>query len=307
MPPRHQGAGGGLISRRQAWALAALTLMWGVNWPMMKLSLQGMTPLYFRASTMSLGAAWLFAFVTLRGERMRPSGREWAAIASLGLPNVLGWHTLSIFGVQELASGRAAILGFTMPIFTVLIGAVFFGERITPRVRLAVLCAGTAIGLLLWHELQRLSGRPTGVAWMLSAALCWALGTVLFRRAHLTLSPVVVTVWMLLLGSGVLWALALTLEPTPDPATFSTTLWISLAYGVLVNYGVAQIIWFGMARNLPPATSAMSIMAIPLVGTLSATFILGESPHWQDWLAMVFVMLAIASVLWPTRKPTASS
>ena len=303
MPPRHQGAGRGLISRRQAWALAALTLMWGVNWPMMKLSLQGMTPLYFRASTMSLGAAWLFVFVALRGERMWPQGREWLAIAMLGLPNVLGWHTLSIFGVQELASGRAAILGFTMPIFTVLIGAFFFGERITPRVRLAVLCAGVAIGLLLWHELQRLSGRPNGVAWMLGAALCWGLGTVLFRRAHLTLAPVVVTVWMLLLGSGVVWAMALALEQPKPVAGFSALMWVSLAYGVLINYGVAQLIWFGMARNLPPATSAMSLMAVPLVGTLSATFILGESPHWQDWLAMLFVMAAIASVLWPAPKP----
>jgi drug/metabolite transporter (DMT)-like permease len=43
----------------------------------------------------------------------------------------------------------------------------------------------------------------------------------------------------------------------------------------------------------------MSVMAIPLVGTLSATFITGEVPHWQDWLAMGFVMVAIASVLLP--------
>ena len=180
----------------------ALTLMWGVNWPMMKLSLQGMTPLYFRASTMVLGASILFVVVALQGERMLPHGREWGVIATLGLPNVLGWHTLSIFGVQELASGRAAILGFTMPILTVLLGAVLFGERITPRVRLAVVCAGAAIGLLLWHELQRLSGRPAGIAWMLSAAFFWGLGTVMFRRAKLTLAPMVVTVWMLLLGEA---------------------------------------------------------------------------------------------------------
>ena len=45
-------------------------------------------------------------------------------------------------------------------------------------------------------------------------------------------------------------------------------MWVSLLYGVLINYGFAQLIWFGMARTLPPATSAMSIMAIPLVGTL---------------------------------------
>jgi len=306
VPPGHQSPGGRVISRRQLWGLVALTLMWGVNWPMMKLSLQGLSPLYFRASTMSLGAVWLFIYVAQRGERMWPRGREWTSIATLGLPNVLGWHTLSIFGVQELASGRAAILGFTMPIMTVLIGAIAFGERITPRVRLAMLCAGLAIGLLLWHELQRLSGRPAGVVWMLGAALCWAVGTVLFRRAQLTLSSVVVTVWMLLLGSLVLWVLALLLEPVPQPSGFSVPLWISLAYGVLVNYGIAQLIWFGMARDLPPATSAMSVMAIPLVGTLSATLIVGETPHWQDWLAMVFVMLAIASVLLPPRKPVTS-
>lgn len=288
-----------MISRRQLWALLALTLMWGVNWPMMKLSLQQLSPLYFRASTMLLGATWLFVYVAAKGERMRPAGREWLAIATLGLPNVLGWHTLSIFGVQELASGRAAILGFTMPIFTVLIGALFFGERITPRVRLALVCVCVAIGLLLWHELQRLSGRPAGVAWMLGAAACWALGTLLFRRAQLTLSPLVITVWMLLLGSVVLWALALSLEPLPDPSAFTTRMWVSLVYGVLINYGFAQLIWFSMARNLPPATSAMSVMAIPLIGTLSATFITGEVPHWQDWFAMAFVMVAMASVLLP--------
>jgi drug/metabolite transporter (DMT)-like permease len=292
-----------VINRRQLWALLALTLMWGVNWPMMKLSLSQLSPLYFRAITMTLGASWLFVYVAWRGERMWPRRSEWGSIALLGLPNVLGWHALSIFGVQALASGRAAILGFTMPIFTVVLGALFFGEKITPRVRLALLSIVLAIGLLLWHELDRLSGRPAGVAWMLGAAACWAWGTLLFRRAQLTLSPMVITVWMLLLFSAVLWALAIALEPVPQPHTFDTPMWVSLLYGIGVNYGMAQLIWFGMARDLPPATSAMSVMAIPLVGTLSATFITQEMPHWQDWLAMALVMVAIASVLLPSRNP----
>ncbi|MDO8904795.1 DMT family transporter [Hydrogenophaga sp.] len=291
-----------MISRRQLWGLLALTLMWGVNWPMMKLSLQQLTPLYFRASTMFLGALCLFAYMATRKERMWPTGKELMTIAALGVPNILGWHTLSIFGVQELASGRAAILGFTMPIFTVLIGAAFFGERITPRVRVAVVSAAIAVGLLLWHELQSMTGRPVGVAWMIAAAISWAIGTLMFRRAHLTLSALVVTVWMLLLGSLTVGVLAIALEPVPAPVSFTPAMWVSLAYGVLINYGAAQLIWFGMARDLPPATSAMSVMAIPLVGTLSATALVGEVPHWQDWIAMGFVMMAIASVLWPARR-----
>lgn len=290
-----------MLSRRQAWALVALTLMWGVNWPVMKLTLQEITPLFFRASTMTLGTLVLVLLVRRGGERMWPQGREWRTIAWLSLPNVLGWHALAIFGVQELASGRAAILGFTMPIFAVLLGALFFRERITPRVWLALAAVGTAIGLLLWHELQSLGGRPAGIAWMLGAAASWALGTLVFKRAHLTLTPSVVTVWMLLLCAAMLWPLAIALEPLPSPSAFSPRMWLALSYGVFINFGVAQLIWFGLARHLPPATSAMSVMAIPLVGTLSATFIVGEIPHWQDWLAIVFVSIAIASVLLPAR------
>jgi drug/metabolite transporter (DMT)-like permease len=76
-------------------------------------------------------------------------------------------------------------------------------------------------------------------------------------------------------------------------------MWAALAFGVFVNYGVAQIIWFGLARHLPASTSAMSIMAIPVIGTLSATFITGEVPGWHDALAVLFVMAAIAAVLLP--------
>ena len=53
---------------------------------------------------------------------MVPQGAEWRTVVRLGLPNMLGWHTAAILGVKELASGRAAILGFTMPIWTVLLG-----------------------------------------------------------------------------------------------------------------------------------------------------------------------------------------
>ena len=303
MPPRHQGPGGRVISRRQLWALVALTLMWGVNWPMMKLSLRELSPLYFRALTMTCGALWLYVFYRARGLRMWPQGNEWRSVISLGIPNILGWHTVSILGVQQLASGRAAILGFTMPIWTVLISVLFLGEKLTRRVAFAAVAVGVAIALLTANEFTALAGRPVGVAWMGLAALLWAVGTLMMRRAHLTLPVETLTVWMMILASICLWAIAAISEPWPV-WQFSTAMWISLAYGAFINYGFAQIIWSGLARNLPPSTSAMSIMAVPLVGTLTATVIVGETPHWQDFVAVGFVMAAIAAVLLPARlKP----
>ncbi|MDP3626297.1 MAG: DMT family transporter [Hydrogenophaga sp.] len=291
-----------MVSRRQFWVLVALTLMWGVNWPMMKLSLRELSPLYFRALTMTGGALWLFFFFRARGVRMWPrwaaGGGEWRSVLLLGLPNILGWHTLSILGVSELASGRAAVLGFTMPIWTVLLGAAFFGQALTRRVSVAALAAGIAVALLLADELTSMTGRPLGIAWMLVAAMCWALGTLMMRRAHLTLPVEALTVWMMGTSAALLWVAAAAMEPWPS-WQFSPLMWGALAFGVFINYGVAQIIWFGLARHLPASTSAMSIMAIPVIGTLSATFITDEVPGWQDVLAVVFVMAAIAAVLLP--------
>jgi drug/metabolite transporter (DMT)-like permease len=288
-----------MLTRAQALALVALTLMWGVNWPIMKLSLQELTPLFFRAITMSGGALWLYAFYRWRGIAMRPRGAQWRSIVTLALPNMLGWHTLSIFGVAALASGRAAILGFTMPVWTVLLGAAFFGHALTRRSVLAALAVALAVGLLLWDELGTLSGRPLGIAVMLGAACCWAVGTLMMRRAHLTLPVEALTVWMMLLTAAVLWLLAITFEPWPS-GHWSARMWALLAYGILFNYGFAQIIWFSLARHLPPTTSAMSVMMVPLIGTASATVIAGEWPRWTDGIAVVCVMAAIAAVLLPS-------
>lgn len=295
-----------MISRRQLWSLVALTLMWGINWPMMKYSLRELSPLYFRALTMTLGALCLYSFCRFKGLRMLPRGAEWRSVVTLGLPNMLGWHTLAILGVKELASGRAAILGFTMPIWTVLLGVLVLGERLTRRVGLAVAAVALAIGLLTANEFTAIAGRPLGIVWMELAALSWATGTLMWRRAHLTLPVETLTAWMMILTSACLWVIAALNEPWPS-WQFSGLMWGSLAYGALINYGFAQIIWAGLARHLPPATSAMSIMAVPLVGTLSATLIVGERPQWQDFVAVLCVMAAIAAVLIPPRQPKPSA
>ncbi len=289
-----------MISRKQLLALIALTLMWGINWPMMKFSLRELSPMYFRALTMTAGALFLYGWYRARGLRMWPQGREWRSVFIIGTPNMLGWHTLAILGVQELASGRAAILGFTMPIWTVLISVLFLGEQLTRRVAVATLAVLMAVALLTSSEFTTMSGRPLGVVWMELAAICWAIGTLLVRRTTLTLPVETLTVWTMLLASACLWLIALASEPWPS-WEFSGPMWLSLAYAAFINYGFAQTVWAGLARHLPPSTSAMSVMAIPLVGTLSATFIVGEWPHWQDYLAIVCVMAAIAAVLLPPR------
>lgn len=307
MPPRHQGAGGrvtggtSVISRQQLIGLVGITLMWGINWPMMKIALREVSPMYFRGVTMGLGAVWLLFYFRFQGLRLWPQTlREWRDIVLLGIPNMFLWHALSIMGVMSLPSGRASILGFTMPVWTVVIGVMFMGAQFTPRIIAAVIATLAAIGLLISHEFTALQGQPMGILWMELGALSWAIGTLWMRRISFTMPVQSLTVWMMLISSPLILLVAAGTETWPT-WELSPLAWGSLAYAVLINYGFAQIIWFGMARDLPPATSAMSIMAVPVVGTLSASLLIGELPHWQDYAAMVCVVLAIAAVLLPKR------
>jgi drug/metabolite transporter (DMT)-like permease len=291
-----------LIRGAALLGLVGLTLAWGLNWPIMKFSLRELSPLYFRATTMTGGALLLAAWFTARGHDMRLPRGTWIPLALLAAPNVLGWHLFSILGVQELASGRAAILGFTMPIWTAVLAALYFGQPLTRRVAIGVACAAAAIALLVANEVIALAGRPLGIVWMQLAALSWALGTILMRRTRLALSTEAITVWMMLLSAAAFWLIAPVVEPWPR-WQFSAPMWAALAWGVAINYGIAQVIWFNLARTLPPTASAFSIMAVPVVGTVSAIAIVGEVPRWQDWAAALFVMLAIGSALLGRPSP----
>jgi len=271
----------------------------------MKFSLREITPLWFRALTMAGGAAGLMLFFLLRGVDMRLPRTEALRVLWLALPNIIGWHFFSILGLQELASGRAAILGFTMPVWTVGIGLLIAHQRMTPRVWISVVAAVAAVALLSAQEFARIAGRPLGVVWMQLAAISWATGTLMMRRTATTLPTEAVTVWMMTMGAAFFWIVAPLTEPVPDPRAFSLPMWGSLLYGVFLNYGYAQVLWFGLARKLPPAASAFSIMAVPLVGTLSAMAIVGETPHAADYVAALAITVAILSALLPPRKAPA--
>jgi drug/metabolite transporter (DMT)-like permease len=291
-----------VLSRRAVFLLVLLTLSWGVNWPMMNFSLRELSPLYFRAVAMSAGALGLLAWYSAKGVAMRLPRACWLPVLVLAVPNIFGWHLFSILGVQALASGRAAILGFTMPIWTVVLGALWFGQPLTRRAALAVACASVAVALLVGHELSAIAGRPLGVLFMQVAAVCWALGTLLIRRSTLSLPTEAITVWMMLMSSAAFWLIAPAVEPWPR-WQFSAPMWWSLAWAAAINYGVAQVIWVGMARSLPPSASTFAIMAVPLVGIASATVLIGEVPRPLDYLAAAFVVAAIAtSLVAPARR-----
>jgi drug/metabolite transporter (DMT)-like permease len=288
------------LSATQLWLLLGLTLAWGLNWPIMKLGVHDYPPLTFRALSMwlgipvlALGLRWLKVPFTI--ER-----KYWGELLVLALFNMFIWHSCIILAVTMLSSGRAAILGYTMPIFSAMIGAWFFKDRLAPRAWLGVGAAALGVVLLLSHELVALSGKPMGVTLALVAASTWALGTQLLRRTSIPLPTLALSFWMTVMSAVVLTVLSVSFESAKWRMPGNTT-WFAIGFNAVLIFGFAHATWFYLARSLPPMASTLSVMLIPVLGVFSGAAALGEQLHWQDWAAMALMVVAIGSVLWPKR------
>ena len=131
--------------------------------------------------------------------------------------------------------------------------------------------------------------------WLQGAALSWALGTLRVKRLTVPLSTEALTLWMMAIGGVFFCLAALAMEPWPTPNAWSAATWASLPWSALVNFGISQLLWFTLARELPAQASAFSLMAVPMVGVLSSALVIGEAPHTSDWIAVLFVAAAIAA------------
>jgi drug/metabolite transporter (DMT)-like permease len=284
--------------------IAVLTLVWGCNWPVLKMGVTELAPLTFRGLTLPFAALGLLAVAQLSGDGVRIPRTWWRRVAILALFNIAGWNGFILFGVQQMAAGRSAILAYTMPLWASAFAVFALHEPLDKR-RIAGLALGVAgMVLLIGDELAEMRRSPFGVAMILAAAIAWAIGTVLLRRWKPPLPQNTLTGWMMLVGWLPIGLLAPLLDPHPLPAELAALTargWFAIVYNILLAGTLAHWAWFRLARTLPVAVSSLSSLPVPVVGVFAGMLVLGEHPRAQEWAALALVVAALAIVLWVPR------
>ena len=285
--------------------LIGLTLGWGINWPMMKLAVTEMAPMRFRTLCLVAGAVGLFAMARTGGLRLGVPAGQWPRLIAMALFNICGWNICAIYGVSLMASGRAAILGYTMPIWGVPISVWLLGEQFTPRRAVGVALGLSGMLFLLGGEIQAVGRSPLGALCMLGAASTWALGTVIMKRWPVDLPVSSLTAWQMVIGLGPILAIALFAEQGPfNPFVLSTGPLLGVLFNLVVAFNFCYWAWNKIAIAAPVGVSSLSVMMVPVVGVFSGVLVLGEVPRWSDYAALVLVVASLATVLRPARAAT---
>lgn len=276
--------------------LATLALFWGLAWPVMKIVLDEMPVLAFRAISCTAGAVALL-LARLSGEPIRLPLRSLGPLVLVALLNVTFWQICMSYALTLMPAGRASIIAYTMPAFATLFGWLFLRERMTAA-RLAGLALSMAgIGVLVAPELGRFLAEPLGVLLMIAAAASWAGGTVGMKYFRWPFSIMQNTGWQFVLGGIPIVLAAGITGSDPHFGALSAKAWASLIYAVTFPILFCQWAWFKAVEMLPGSISAMGSLAIPVVGTLSAAALLHEPLDAPVMIALGLVVTGLALVV----------
>ena len=278
-----------------------LGLLWGFNWPAVRISLTEIAPWTLRAAGMSFAGLVLVAVALARGVQLTVPRGQWLRLVVAGFLSIAAFNVLLAFAQLAAPTSRAAILTFTMPIWATLLARLVLGEAFDAR-RLAGLALGIAGLLCLGLPLIAAGQLSFGLMLALFAAVSWALGTIVTKRWPVSAPALTIAAWQLLIGGLVAGVGMLVFEGVPVPKLLSPRVLAALSFHIVGAQALAYFLWFTVVARLPAGIASLGTLMVPAIGVLGSVLLLGERPTPTDWLGLALVVAASGAIMIPARR-----
>ena len=265
-------------SRRQGLlALVTVVLAWGFTWPVNKVVLATLSPLWAVTLRSAIATAALFALQVMSGRVTRPPRGDLPVLISITLLHMVGFNLLASWGLGLVPTGRTVVLAYTTPLWVTPASVLLLGEPLTRRRVIGVLVGLAGLVSLFnpltfdWSDRTVVLGNLA----VLLAALLWAASIVHIRAHRWVSTPFVLIPWETLLTTLILAPIAMATSPLPRVDWTPTFVGLLLYLGIP---GTAVAYWaVAMAsRHLPAVTTSLGLLATPVVSVITATLWLGE-------------------------------
>jgi drug/metabolite transporter (DMT)-like permease len=283
----------------------AVMLIWGFSWPMNKIGIQFMSPIWFTACRLTIATASTFLVLKLLGKLVMPTKKDLPLILSIGILQ-MGIFTVMInVGLYFVEAGRSAILSYTTPLWVLPLAIIFFKEKPTflkwvgfslGMTGVLVLCSPWSI---TWSEQNVLIGNLA----LLAAALAMAISILAARNLKWQQSPLILLPWQFLVGAIPTILLAYYVDPNPR-VEWSPQLLLALAYTGLIGTALGNLCATILSKELPSITVSLGFLGVPLFGVMFSSLVLNEVITPSIQIAMVLIPAGIVCLsLGNRRKP----
>jgi drug/metabolite transporter (DMT)-like permease len=266
-----------MSQKKLIYLIMGILIAWGLSWPIMKISLQYIPPIWLGALRMFVGAVFLFLILSIKKERLLPNKQDWSVICVIALLQMSLFNMFLNLGLQRVEASRGVILVFTTPLWITPYAILYLKEKLHYLTILGLTFGFIGMVLLLnpftlnWSDTETLLGD----LFLVLTALCWATAIIYVSLIKMTSSPLKLAPWQMLLSSIFLVGVALVCEPRPSIQ------W-TLQFGLLMIYLGPVATAFGywgvieMSRQLKPVTMSLTMLGVPLIGFISSAYFLKE-------------------------------
>lgn len=292
------------MTRRSVLQFAAVVLIWGTTWIVIKDQLASVNPSWSIAYRFAIGGAALLAWCLWRGRPLRVPRAGLPFLAGLALAQFVLNFNFVYRAELHVPSGIVGTAYALLMVPNALLAWIFLKRGVTGRFAAGAVLGIAGVALLFGQQLALPGGDPAGVAlgFALTAAglLSASVANVMqaTRRAR-TLPPLAALGWAMLMGAALNALVAAVVVGPPQwdprPAYLAGLLFL----GLLAS-AVAFALYFDLIRTIGPAEAAWTGVLVPIIAmTLSTLF---EGYRWTP-AAAAGALLAITGLAVALRQP----
>ena len=286
-------------------ALAIVYTVWGSTYLAIRVAVETLPPFLMASVRFLIAGGILYTFSIRRGAREadRPGFRQWRAAAIVGTLLFLGGNGGVVWAEQRVASGVAALIVASVPLWMALIAFVALKERL-PRVAVAGLLVGFAGTALLIRPSGSSHIDLAGALVLVGASVSWAIGTLYAVRAPLPLRGGVSAGMQLLCGGVVLGVVGIASGELGriDAGSFSRSSLIALAYLIVFGAIIAFSAYSWLVQNAPPAIVSTYAYVNPAIAVLLGWAFLNEQVASTTLVAGAVIVVAVAMIVGSRTK-----
>ncbi|MEC7942875.1 MAG: DMT family transporter, partial [Pseudomonadota bacterium] len=240
---------------------------------------------------------------TTRRLRM-PSRHDLPLILSIGFLMLAFYTTLMHLALLYVEAGRAALLGYTTPLWVLPAAYFLFGETPSRRKLIGMAIAMTGLIILFnprafnWSD----SDVVLGNALLLLCALLWSVTIIHIRGHRPVLTPIQLAPFQLMISASFIGILALLFEPFPDVTSWTTAETGLFFYGATFGTALAMMSVTTCVRYLPTVVSTVGLLGAPVCALILSVFFLGEVLTLDLASGLILIIGGIAMVSVPKSR-----
>ncbi len=279
--------------------LGVLALIWGGAFFFIGVAVRHVAPLTYVWLRLTIAALAMWGFVKFKRQSVDLPPQVWGSIFLLAVLNNALPFTLFGWGQTHIASGLAAILNATTPIWGVVVAHFLtHDERMSPRKIAGVLLGFGGVAFMIGPSLLSSLGR-SGLAQLacVTAALSYALAAVWARRfRRMGVSPLSVTTGQLTAGALIMLPMSMIVDQPWTQALPPLSAWGAIVALALFCTAFGYVLYFRLIDSAGATNALLVTLLVPPVAILLGGLFLNETLAPQDFFGLALIALGLAAI-----------